>query len=250
MTYRTRIGILIGFVIVFLITAPIVVLYTAGYRWNDKKIRLEKVGIIFLRSRPSSANIYLDGKLRSEHSPARLRNLLPRTYVVKVAKTGFSSWQKSLSVSSALTTFAEHIVLWKNAKPEALDQTPAETLNQTELAMFNRVDQLTFKTTSDETFNSDGFEIWVGNKAGDHETVTRVSNEIRALLPYTDAGWVIYQTATEIHAIERDGRDTRNDATLATGNDLSGLALSSDGKYLYYASGTGPSAKFWRRQLQ
>jgi len=63
MTYRTRIGILIGFIVIFLITAPIVVLYTAGYRWNEKKVRLEKVGLIFLRSRPSGAQIFLDDKL-------------------------------------------------------------------------------------------------------------------------------------------------------------------------------------------
>ena len=37
MAYRTRIGILIGFIVLFLITAPLVVLYTAGYRWNEKK---------------------------------------------------------------------------------------------------------------------------------------------------------------------------------------------------------------------
>jgi len=45
---------------------------------------------------------------------------------------------------------------------------------------------------------------------------------------------VIYETATAIHAIERDGRDVRNDITLATGDGLNGLALSSDGKTLYF----------------
>jgi hypothetical protein len=249
MAYKTRIGILIGFIVLFFITAPLVVLYTAGYRWNEKKVRLEKVGIIFLRSRPSGAEIYLNGTLRSEHAPARLRNLLPSTYDIKVAKNGYGSWEKTLPVSSGLTTFAEGIVLWKKAAPEALASAPAKILNQTELAMLNRRDPLTYESNG-ETFKSDGFEVWVNNKDGDHETVTRLSDEIVAILPYADTGWIIYETATAIHAIERDGRDTRNDVTLAAGHDLSALAESSDGKYLYYRSGHDADATFWRLQLQ
>jgi len=249
MAYKTRIGILICFIVLFFITAPLVVLYTAGYRWNEKKVRLEKVGIIFLRSRPSGAEIYLNGLLRSEHTPTRLRNLLPSTYDIKVTKNGYGSWEKTLPVSSGLTTFAEDIVIWKNAAPEALAASPEKTLNHPELAMLDRSDPLTYKSDG-EIFKSDGFEVWVENKDGDHETVTRLSNEIVAVLPYADTGWVIYETATAIHAIERDGRDIRNDVTLAAGHDLSALAESSDGKYLYYKSGKNEDATFWRLELQ
>lgn len=250
MTYKTRISILIGFVVLFLITAPIVVLYTAGYRWNTKKNRPEKVGIIYVRSRPSNADIYLDGKLRKEKTSARLRNLLPDTYTLTVSKTGFTSWSKKLPVGSALTTFAEGVVLWKNAKPEEVDATPADTLNSTELAQLKRNDPLSASAESTE-FRSDGFEIWTKDKDGNRETITRLSQEIKAILPYpADTGWVIYETENAIHAIERDGRDTRNDIVLATGDNLSGLAISTDGKTLYYQSGTGTSKKLWRRTLQ
>ena len=85
---------------------------------------------------------------------------------------------------------------------------------------------------------------------GDHETVTRLSDEIVAVLPYTDSGWVIYETATAIHAIERDGRDVRNDITLATGDGLNGLALSSDGKTLYFNAKKDGVTVLWKRVLQ
>jgi hypothetical protein len=249
MTYRTRIGILIGFIVLFLITTPIVVLYTAGYRWNEKKVRLEKVGLIFLRSRPSGAEIFLDGKLRSERTPARLRNLLPSDYDIKVTKKGYNVWEKTLPVESALTTFAEGIVLWKLDAPQALAASASETLNPNELAMLKRPDPLT-GSANGEIFKSDGFEIWVENKNGEHETITRFSDEINAILPYTDSGWVIYETATSIHAIERDGRDVRNDVTLATGDGLNGLALSSDGKTLYFMGNKNSAPVLWKRLLQ
>jgi hypothetical protein len=250
MTYRTRVGILIGFIALFLVTAPLVVLYTAGYRWNEKKFRLEKVGIIFLRSRPSGADIYLDGKLRKESTPARVRDLLPDTYEIKVSKNGYTSWTKSLAVESARTTFAEGIILWKNVDPEKLALAPEQALTADELASINRAKPLE-AAAGGTVFKSDGFEIWTEKTDGsERETITRLSDEIRAVIPYTDTGWVIYETATQIHAVERDGRDVRNDFTLAWGGDFNGLAVSSDGKTLYYLSGKGASASLWRRQLQ
>lgn len=250
MTYRTRIGILIGFIVLFLITTPLVILYTAGYRWNNKKDRLEKVGIIFLRSRPNNADIYLNGKLRKETTPARLRDLLSDTYQIRVSKNGYASWSKQLPVESARTTFAEGIILWKNAAPEKLALPPNQALTGEELAQLNRQNQLA--GAADNTlFKSNGFEIWTENAdGGNHDTITRLSDEIRALLPYTDTGWIIYETAGAIHAIERDGRDVRNDVVLATGDDLHGLAVSADGKILYYAAGAGSALTLWRRTLQ
>jgi hypothetical protein len=250
MRYRTRIAILIGFIILFLATAPLVVLYTAGYRWNNKKLRPEKVGIIFVRSRPSSANIYLDGAKRKETTPTRLRDLLPDIHELRVAKEGYTSWSKDLPVESGLTTFAEGVILWKETPPEGVGAAPAQALTADELAALNRADQLTDRTDK-TTFRSDGFEIWTENQdQSGRDTVTRLSEEIRAITPYADTGWIIYETAKEIHAVERDGRDTRNDVLLATGSDLHGLAISSDGKTLYYLSGQGSTAILWKKQLQ
>jgi len=66
-----------------------------------------------------------------------------------VTKKGYSVWEKNLPVASALTTFAEGIVLWKLEAPQALASTPAETLNQTELGMLDRSDPLTYKNNSE-----------------------------------------------------------------------------------------------------
>jgi hypothetical protein len=61
---------------------------------------------------------------------------------------------------------------------------------------------------------------------------------------------VIYETETSIHAIERDGRDTRNDITLVTGEGLNGLSLASDGKTLYFMGNKNGASVLWKRLLQ
>jgi PEGA domain len=250
MRYKTRIGILIGAILVFLILAPIVILYTAGFRYNSKKQRVEKVGIIFVRSRPSGADIYLDGKKRSETTPARLRNLLPGDYDVKISKNGYSDWEKTLPVGSELTTFAESVALFKNADPEEINSTPTKALNATELNTLNRVDQKSF-SAKNETARTDGFEIWIDDGNGGHDTITRLSEEIKTLLFANDSSWIIYETDDSIHAIERDGRDKRNDVVLASGwTNLNGLALSSDESVLYFVADKNGVPQLYKLQLR
>ncbi len=250
MAYRTRIGILIGAIVVFLVAAPIVLLYTAGYRYNPKKQRVEKVGIIFLRSRPSGAEIYLDGKKRSETTPARLRNLLPGDYDIVVSKKNYTSWEKRLPVESALTTFAEGVAIFKNANAERIELAPEAALGTAEFKTLSRTDQLV-STAKSETARSDGYEIWIDDGNGGHDTITRLSQPIESLIFYGDAGWVIYATDDSIHAIERDGRDKRNDVVLASGQaQIEGLALSSDESVLYFTTGNGDNKTLWKRQLR
>jgi hypothetical protein len=250
MTYRTRIGILISFIVLFVITTPIIITYTAGYRWNTKKWRLEKVGIIFLRSRPAGADIYLNDKLLKDDTPSRLRGLLPDTYEIKVAKNGYTTWSKKLTVASALTTFAERIVLWKNTAPEAVATSENGVLTGEALEALNRKDQKT-AVIGKTKYKTDGYEIWIENlENNSRETITRISEEIFAVAPYNDAGWVIYQTATAIHAIEQDGRDRRNDVILAEGNTMRGFAVTPDGKTLYYRAKENGVEILFSRQLQ
>jgi len=250
MTYKTRIGILVGAILLFFIITPFIILYTAGYRYNGKKQRVEKVGIIFVRSRPAGADIYMNGKKRSETTPARLRNLLPGDYDVKIVKTGYTSWEKTLPVASELTTFAESIALFKNAAPEEINSTPTKALPAAELATLNRADQLSF-SAKNETVRTDGFEIWVDDGKGGHDTITRLSEEIRSVLFYNDSGWIIYETDDAIRAIERDGRSSRNVVTLASGwTGLDGMALSSDESVLYFVAQKNGAPQLYKRQLR
>ncbi len=113
MTLRTRRFIYLLFVTFFLITAPLVVLYTTGYRWNYYKNKVDKIGNLVIRTFPKKVNISLNDNLVEKTTPWRFNNLLPNKYQIKITKDGFSSWEKNLNVNSGETTFAEHIYLFK-----------------------------------------------------------------------------------------------------------------------------------------
>lgn len=101
------------FFLIFFITAPIVLLWAQGYHYNFQKHRLEKTGVLFLESKPTKAEIYLNGKLQTEKTETRLKNLLPDSYEVMIKKDGYQSWQKNLTVRTSETTFAQYIRLFK-----------------------------------------------------------------------------------------------------------------------------------------
>lgn len=101
------------FFLIFFITAPIVIFWAEGYRYNFKKHRVEKTGVLFLESKPSRAQIYLNGKPKKDKTTARLKNLLPDDYQVEIKKEGFQTWQKNLKVYGGETTFAQYVRLFR-----------------------------------------------------------------------------------------------------------------------------------------
>jgi hypothetical protein len=117
MTLRTRRIIYIIFIFLFFVITPAVILYTAGYRYNFQKNKIQKTGIFILKSKPEEARIYLNNKIRKKTTPARIANLLPGDYLIKIEKDGYYSWEKTLPVFSRLTTFAENVFLFKKSLP-------------------------------------------------------------------------------------------------------------------------------------
>lgn len=123
MTLPYRRIVYISFIVIFLIITPIVILYTTGYRYNFQTNKIQKTGILILKSNPTGAKIYLNGKLRTETTPARIANLLPDDYDIKIEKENFYPWQKKLPVQSRLTSFAENVTLFEKLLPAKVVET-------------------------------------------------------------------------------------------------------------------------------
>jgi hypothetical protein len=104
-------------VFLFLISAPLVILYTAGYRYNFKQHKILKTGAIMVTTDPKNANIFLNGHLRKEKTPARLLNLTPGQYTLRLEKKNYHPWQKNLKVESEQVTLIPNIILFKDALP-------------------------------------------------------------------------------------------------------------------------------------
>ena len=70
------------------------------------------MGILSLRSAPSGASIYINGKLRQEITPARIEELKPGAYKIEVKREGFYPWEGELVVRPNMVTKADRIILF------------------------------------------------------------------------------------------------------------------------------------------
>lgn len=129
MTLRARRIIYLTFILIFVIITPVIIFYATGYRYNFKKNKIQKTGILILKSKSKDAAIYLNDKPRKEKTPARIINLIPDDYFVKLEKENFHSWQKKLTIESNITTFAEDIILFKKNLPSEIKINPINLIS-------------------------------------------------------------------------------------------------------------------------
>lgn len=102
------------FFLVFIIIAPIVVLYAngdiLGNGWS-----ILSTGGIYVNSAPTGSEVYFNGKLKSQTSfferNILIKNLKAGNYEISVKKDGYNSWTEKVKVSDNLVSDANVFIL-------------------------------------------------------------------------------------------------------------------------------------------
>jgi len=121
MTKRFKKTLFFGLCLFFLITAPSVILYSLGYRFDFENIKIVQTGGLFFKISPPGVTVDLDQKLRKKTNfffdSAFLNGLVPKDYQVTIQKTDYHSWSKILKIEEKQVTEAKNIILFpKNPK--------------------------------------------------------------------------------------------------------------------------------------
>jgi hypothetical protein len=112
MSKKTRYILLaIGFII-FVILAPVIVLYVRGINYDFITGKFIHTGILAVRTEPTDANITLNGKLVRKKA-GDIKFIKPGEYNVVIKKDGFSDWSKRL-------TMRANEVTWANPAPNKI----------------------------------------------------------------------------------------------------------------------------------
>ena len=105
------------FILLFFVSAPLVVLYTAGYRWNPQQ-GVVRTGTLFVATTPKDSTIQINGNLYKDKSPAIIKTLRPANYNVRLDLTGHLPWEKKLEVREGETTFVDNVILFLDTGPQ------------------------------------------------------------------------------------------------------------------------------------
>ena len=130
MTARQRLWLSRLFILLFLVITPLILTYAAGYHINWRYLKLERTGLLEIKTEPSGALINIEeikawlGKPKELITPIKLKNLRPGSYHINLSLTGYHNWQKTLVIRPAETTFAKNIRLFKQSNPQQLADLP------------------------------------------------------------------------------------------------------------------------------
>jgi hypothetical protein len=116
--------------LLFVVVAPILILYASGYRL-DKAFNIASTGGIFVTTSQSGTNVYLNNELVRTTSifqrNAFIQNLKPGKYTLRVGKDNFQEWRKTLSVFPETVTEARSFILPSNATITLVPQKILDT---------------------------------------------------------------------------------------------------------------------------
>ncbi len=215
MTKKTRTILFFICVFLFALTAPTVILYSQGYRFDLATKKVVQTGGLYLKISPRNVQVYINGKLKSTTSifsnSSLVKNLLPKTYAVEIRKDGYYSWQKTLEVKEKQATEAKNIVLIpENPGFTKLDVTPTEFNAMVALLVPNA-------TSSDgqKVIEVDNHEVWISfPKEEKRIFLNRFSESISKVFWFNDY-YLIFNVANKIKVAEIDDRDKLNIINLA-----------------------------------
>ncbi|MFA6426962.1 MAG: PEGA domain-containing protein [Candidatus Magasanikbacteria bacterium] len=124
---KMRRFIMIVLISAFFIASPLVIFYTAGYRYDLIQRTIKQTGVLSVDIKPIDAEIYLNEVKIEKKIPIRLTNRAPGTYHIKIQKEGYKPWEKDITIQSNQTTFIKDVILLKNAAPQLIPHIPENT---------------------------------------------------------------------------------------------------------------------------
>ncbi|MFA5092766.1 MAG: PEGA domain-containing protein [Candidatus Omnitrophota bacterium] len=109
---------------------PFILSFALGYKFNPHTLKFTKTGLIFVKTQPDGAKVYLNGKLTAEKTPTSLHELVPGTYKIAIELKQHYPWKGEAYVEAGKACRLDKIILFP-LRPNLLQ------LNQEKFSSFH-----------------------------------------------------------------------------------------------------------------
>lgn len=120
LTRPIRVAIMLFLIVLFFVISPVILMYTAGYRYDLATHTIKETGVISIDIVPDDATVLLNGVAITKRMPIRLANRAPGRYSLTIEKTGYHSLHRDIDVVSKQTTYIRDLTLFRNTLPAAV----------------------------------------------------------------------------------------------------------------------------------
>ncbi len=117
LTRKIRVAIMCSLITVFFVAAPLILLYTAGFRYSFSERQIKRTGVLNIDATPTDTVVTLNNVKQKNKLPLYLPNRAPGTYKIILSKPGYKSWEKDIVIASNQTTYIKDVTLFKSALP-------------------------------------------------------------------------------------------------------------------------------------
>ncbi|MFO0705146.1 MAG: PEGA domain-containing protein [Candidatus Andersenbacteria bacterium] len=112
MQARTRTLLFVLIVVLFVVVAPVLVLYAKGYSFRTDRRSVVRTGMILIDTNVPKVTVRVDGgQPNLENDPVILRGLEAGTYHVALSREGYEPWEADLTVEAEKVTRLDGLLL-------------------------------------------------------------------------------------------------------------------------------------------
>jgi hypothetical protein len=106
-------------VALFFATAPLIIFYSMGYRFNSQRGIFMYTGSISIKSNPQNLDVYIDGELMTKklnriNNSYHIGGIKPGEHLIEAKYPGYGSWTKKITVNSGTSTEFWNVLLTKD----------------------------------------------------------------------------------------------------------------------------------------
>lgn len=120
LTKPFRFAVLIFVVLVFCLLAPILLMYTSGYRYDWQRGLLRETGAINIDIEPKQALVRVNNIQVATKMPVRLNDRIPGKYQIQITSPGYFDWQKEVDVKNKQTIYIKEISMLRKNQPSII----------------------------------------------------------------------------------------------------------------------------------
>lgn len=175
------------FGLIFVVCGFFVVVYATGYKIDISNRTVSQTGMISVQAE-SGTKILINDEERGQ-GKVTLRSIIPAAYTVKVEKTNYHTWEKTIEVSPGEAVILNDIVLFKtNPKIAEFDGNSQSFLKELP-------DTADLSSSTGEIYQNGAF-------------VTRLQSDVSGVCWYPDRTYIAYTADNKLKLVAIDGSNT------------------------------------------
>ncbi len=126
---KTRGFLFYSSVFLFIAGLPFILSFALGYKLNLRTFKFVKTGLIYIKTQPEGAKVYLNNKMFAQRTPVSIQELIPGSYKITLELAQHYSWEGEINVEEGKVSRMDKIILFP-LKPKL------EQLNQEKFSSF------------------------------------------------------------------------------------------------------------------